>query len=275
MIVIFHADCPDGFTAAWSAWLKHPDATFIPANHGDEPPDVKGHDVVIADFAYDLNTIRRLHADASSFALLDHHQSALGLAGEPGTVIDQSRSGAAITWDYFHGHDGQQAPALVRYVQDRDLWRHQLPHTHEISAYIASLSFDFDEWSAAAKLLEDNLDAAVGQGAAILRFTQKAVERMVKRAYPVSFPTPAGDANVLAVNTAEHVSDVLHELSRDRPFAVAYAFKDGAWKCSLRSGTDGDDVAAIAETFGGGGHKHAAGFEASHIDWAFRPLPAG
>ena len=76
---------------------------------------------------------------------------------------------------------------------------------------------------------------------------------------------------VPAVNTAENVSDVLNELANDQPFAVAYAYKDRMWKCSLRSAADGEDVAAIAEQFGGGGHKHAAGFEAARIDWAIAP----
>ncbi|HLY65712.1 MAG TPA: DHHA1 domain-containing protein, partial [Chloroflexota bacterium] len=214
---------------------------------------------------------RQLRSNAESFALLDHHQSAMALAAEPGCVIDQSRSGASIAWDYFHSDEAKGLPALVRYVQDRDLWRHELPHTDEISAYLASLSFDFGQWTTAAKILEDDLANAVAQGAAVLRFSQRAVARMVKRAYMVSFPTATGDVRVPAVNTAEHVSDVLHELSKDQPFAVAYAYKDGMWKCSLRSGSEGADVARIAEQFGGGGHKHAAGFETARIDWAMVP----
>jgi uncharacterized protein len=267
MIVIYHADCLDGFTAAWAAWLEHPDATFVAARHGEPPPDVAGRQVVIADFSYDLATVRRLQAGASSFALLDHHQTALTLAQEPGCLIDQSRSGAAITWTYLHP-DESRLPAIVSYVQDRDLWRHELPHTHEVHAYLASLPYDFEEWSAAATALDGSLDMVVSQGQAILRFTQKAVDRMVDRAYLVNFPTPRGEVRVPAVNTAENVSDVLNELADGQPFAVAYAYKDGMWKCSLRSAADGDDVAVIAEQFGGGGHKHAAGFETAHIDWA-------
>jgi len=267
MIVIYHADCPDGFTAAWAAWLKHPDATFVAAHHGEKPPDVAGQDVVIADFSYDLETVRQLHAAAKSFALLDHHQTALALKDEPDTVIDQSRSGAAIAWQHFH--PGEAPPALVKYVQDRDLWQHALPKTEQVHEYISSLDFDFEQWSAAAKALDEDFTGVVGQGEAIRRYAEKAIARMVKRAYLVDFPTQRGPVQVPAVNTAEHVSDVLNELAKDQPFAVAYAYKDHMWKCSLRSSADGEDVAAIAEQFGGGGHKHAAGFEAASIDWGF------
>lgn len=272
MILIYHADCLDGFTAAWAAWLKDPEATFVAAHHGEQPPDVTGQRVVIADFSYDLATVRQLHTEATEFALLDHHQSALPLQHEPGCVIDQSRSGAAIAWEYFHP-EATDPPALVRYVQDRDLWRHELPHTQEVHAYLSSLSLEFEEWNTAAQALEDSLDVVVSQGEAILRFTQKAVDRMVKRAYLVNFPTPHGKVRVPAVNTPEHASDVLNELAKDQPFAVAYAYKDGMWKCSLRSAGDGEDVAVIAEQFGGGGHKHAAGFETARIDWAMAAGP--
>lgn len=268
MIVIYHADCLDGFTAAWAAWLKHPEATFVAAGHGEAPPDVKGQGLVIVDFSYDLATVRKLHRDTDTFALLDHHQSALPLQAEPGCVIDQSRSGAAISWDYFHPADSEPTPAIVGYVQDRDLWRHELPHTHEVHAYLESLPYDFDQWTAAAKALDADVSGVVSQGAAILRYTEKAVARMVNRAYMVNFPARNGGVRVPAVNTAEHVSDVLNELAKDQPFAVAYAYKDQMWKCSLRSASDGEDVAVIAEQFGGGGHKHAAGFETAGIDWA-------
>jgi len=271
MIVIYHADCLDGFTAAWAAWLKHPDATFVAAHHGEEPPDVTGQRVVIADFSYDLATVRRLTADAAGFALLDHHQSALPLQHEPGCLIDQSRSGAAIAWDYFHPDGSGALPALVRYVQDRDLWRHELPHTQEVHAYLSSLSYEFDDWATAAAALDHALDVVVSQGEAILRFTQKAVDRMVKRAYLVDFPTHGGEVRVPAVNTAEHVSDVLNDPCTDYPLAVAYAYTDHMWKSSLRSTAAGEDVAVLAEQFGGGGHKHAAGFEAARIQWAIEP----
>jgi uncharacterized protein len=161
MIVIYHADCLDGFTAAWAAWLKHPDATFVAARHGDAPPEVAGEQVVIADFSYDLATVRRLHAAATEFTLLDHHQSALPLEHEPGCLIDQSRSGAAIAWSYFHPDASQGLPAIVKYVQDRDLWRHELPRTGEVHAYLASLSLDFDIWNAAASALDGGLDVVV------------------------------------------------------------------------------------------------------------------
>ena len=56
------------------------------------------------------------------------------------------------------------------------------------------------------------------------------------------------------------VSDVLHVLCEDRPFAASYQDKGLKRGWSLRSADNGEDVSRVAERFGGGGHPHAAGF---------------
>ena len=57
----------------------------------------------------------------------------------------------------------------------------------------------------------------------------------------------------------------LRETDGVRVVAFFYQLDDGAYKCSLRS-TDSTDVSSIAQTFGGGGHVHAAGFETYDLE---------
>ena len=46
--VIYHADCTDGFGAAYSAWkLLGNRAEYHACKHGTIPPDVKGKNVVL------------------------------------------------------------------------------------------------------------------------------------------------------------------------------------------------------------------------------------
>jgi len=69
---------------------------------------------------------------------------------------------------------------------------------------------------------------------------------------------------VLAANSSEmrFASDTADELSAGHPFGVTYWVRaDAMVQWSLRSREDGIDVSEIAKTFGGGGHKHAAGFQ--------------
>ena len=64
-VVIYHANCNDGFGAAYSAWkLLGNRAEYHAASHGSPPPDVTGKRVVILDFSYDNATTKALIAQA-------------------------------------------------------------------------------------------------------------------------------------------------------------------------------------------------------------------
>jgi len=65
---------------------------------------------------------------------------------------------------------------------------------------------------------------------------------------------------VPAVQSAVLTSQLGERLSAGYPFCVIWHDRDGRRYYSLRSREDGADVAAIATSYGGGGHTHAAGF---------------
>src|SRR5579863_378480 len=104
-LIIFHANCPDGFAAAYAAKLKYPDAVLLPRDHGLEPPykEVTGKDVLVVDFSWRTREQNdRLASLAKSFKILDHHKTAQDvLVGAPYVVFDMGRSGAGLTWDYL------------------------------------------------------------------------------------------------------------------------------------------------------------------------------
>lgn len=55
-------------------------------------------------------------------------------------------------------------------------------------------------------------------------------------------------------------SDVCAELCKERPFAAYYWDSPTHREFGLRSDEEGMDVSIVAQTYGGGGHAHAAGF---------------
>ncbi len=60
-ICIYHANCMDGFGAAWTVFQKFGhDCEFLPAQYGDEIPDVTGKDVYMVDFSYKLDVIEKM-----------------------------------------------------------------------------------------------------------------------------------------------------------------------------------------------------------------------
>ena len=62
--IIYHADCTDGFGAAYSAWKCLGNrAEYHACKHGTTPPDVKGKVVAILDFSYDNATTKKMIKD--------------------------------------------------------------------------------------------------------------------------------------------------------------------------------------------------------------------
>jgi oligoribonuclease NrnB/cAMP/cGMP phosphodiesterase (DHH superfamily) len=257
-LIIYHANCADGFASAWVAWKKLGDdnTEFLAASYGDAPPDVTEREVVIVDFSYPREALLRMKAQARGLIVLDHHKTAQAdLQGlETFAVFDQDRSGAGLAWATFF--DDQPVSWVVQYVQDRDLWRFKLPDSKEINAWIGVVPRTFRDW----ELLEVNgREAALLAGRAVQRTIDDYVEKVAQDAMLVVF-----DGRLVPLVNASypHTSELLHRLAKDHPFAVSWQQRrDGRYRYSLRSADDGADVASIAKRYGGGGHTHAAGFE--------------
>ena len=255
-LVIYHGKCPDGMTAAWAVRKALGDGDYIPASHGEAPPDVAGRDVVIVDFSYRRAVMEAMSLKAKSLLVLDHHKSAQAdLAGLPFVVFDMERSGAGMAWDWFH--PGQPRPALVNLIEDGDLWRHVLQGTREFQLRLEMEAMDFSSWERIAGMSEQELAAFIAEGAILKRAFDGEVAALLEDRYAVTLVGEAG----LAVNaSSRYTSDVGHHLAEmSGSFGMVWRQLDGALKISLRSCGD-YDVSLLAGKFGGGGHRNAASF---------------
>ena len=262
-LVLYHADCPDGFGAAFAAWKALGDgADYRGVSHGEPPPAVDGRRVLVCDFAYDRETTIALAGRAAELIVLDHHVSAQSELGDlPFCHFDMQRSGAMMAWEHFHR---EPAPELLRYVQDRDLWRNELPESEEVSAALRAWDFDFHTW--------DQLDMGElrAEGRALLAYQRRTVERVAAHASPVEI---AG-VKVPAVNSPVLQSELGDRLAQGQPFAAVWwqgAGEVARW--SLRSTPEGMDVSEIAARYGGGGHRTAAGFKGEPPRGGRVPIP--
>ncbi len=264
-LVIFHANCLDGFGSAYSAYayfkLKQGvDAEYLPASHGDAAPDVSGRTVYILDYAYKRPAMEQLCSQAKKVVVLDHHitakESLAGLDQQFSNlelILDMERSGAMISWEYFHE---EPAPKLIACIQDRDLWRWNVPDSMDVNTGLMSHPFSFEAWHQAATD-QHAWQKLVDEGNAINRFRAQMVAQH-KRA---AIMGEIAGIKVPIVNCPRAiVSELVGELAEGQPFAAGYSDKGTRRSWSLRSAQGGEDVAKIAEKFGGGGHKNAAGF---------------
>lgn len=274
-LVIYHANCWDGFCAAWVAKRALGECDFHPAYYGQSPPDVRDRIVYILDFSYPRDVMERMLTVARRTVVLDHHKTAqASLDGlhqpEAGidVIFDMNKSGGRLAWLWFttmgydmHSPNAPRAPWLVDYTEDRDLWLHALPESENINAALRSYPLDFDLWDrfgAAKDVVRGTF--LVQEGKAIRRAERQIVDTHVRNACE---RTIAG-YSVLAVNATVLFSEIAGELAKGRPFGACYFDRsDGKRQWSLRSDNQGLDVSVIAKSFGGGGHARAAGFEES------------
>ncbi len=260
IIVIYHGRCPDGFGGAWAAWNKFgAKAAYVPAMDRNGPPFMpKGKEVYIIDYPYPLAVIEKLARDNKKLVLIDHHkdqEAAMACATEHS--YDMAHSGAVLAWRYFH--PGTKVPLLLRYVEDRDIWKWNVPHSREMLMLVDLTPFEFRAWRKLAHDLDDPaLRAAhLREGGLLAKHYTSLYEKLLPGAEPARF---AGK-NVFVMNCPYYFADDLgHALAvKSGTFSVLWNEAGGRIRVSLRS--EGPiDVMKIAAKYGGGGHARAAGF---------------
>lgn len=296
VLCIYHGNCADGFGAAWA--VRHAlknradieSLEFFPGVYQQDPPDVTGKVVVMVDFSYKLPVIGEMAYKAKSILILDHHKSAAeDLCGFPvpprvvdhlgdglpmvgwlptegvHALFDMEKSGAMLAWEHFHNGE---PPRLIKHIQDRDLWKFELPGTRPLQANIFSYPYDFDEWD---KLIERANDPTGDawhdlcmEGVAIERKHFKDINELI--AVAKQRMRLAGH-DIPVLNCPYFFSsDAGHIMAKGEKFAACYWDVADGRVFSLRSTDEGLDVSEIAKMFGGGGHRNASGFKISYTD---------
>ena len=262
--VLYHANCYDGFGAAWAAWKAlGKTASYTPVTYGAPPPDLRGYEhVYIVDFSYPLQDLLDMVNKGSPVTVMDHHKTAqealdgaLGVHSHLHTIFDMTKSGALLTWEYFH--PGVQAPKLIQHISDRDLWEFKLDGTKAVHKALVSLPMDLEVW--------DTLDVEVLKKDGVI--LERLHDQLVKNICEKAWTTDIDGHKVPTVNTSIACSEVGDYLAKENPYApfvASFTVMKNSVMWSLRSRGD-FDVSAVAKKFGGGGHKNAAGFKTARF----------
>ena len=255
--IIYHADCTDGFGAAYAAWKCLGNrAEYHAYKHGVAPPDVAGKKVAILDFSFDNATTKQMIESSNGLIVIDHHKSAIvELHDISNTHFDMTKSGAMLAWEFFH--PGKECPKFIKYIQDRDLWKWELEYSKEFSAAFDMVPFEFEEFE---KFEDDSVfDDACKRGSFILAYSKTVVKKVCEKASLKKFD----GMDVLVVNASHWMSEIGARLAPDCDFAMIWYWDHEAQhtKVSLRAFHETVDVSEISKRFGGGGHKKAAGFQ--------------
>lgn len=274
IVIIYHDQCRDGFGSAYAAWKKFGyDASYIPCKTQDPVPEgLTDKELYILDYSFKKPELDQLVASNKKVVVIDHHATAeAAVKAFPDNVFDNEHSGAVLSWEYFH--PDTQVPVLLKYIEDHDLWKFELPHNREFGAALGEYVQDFETWDQLARNMEDTdaFTSFISHGGVIAGFEDKLVDNMLRFRELVEFE----GHQVYALNAERIYRSILgHKLATLNGEAnrielgIVYYRYDGMVHCSLRSNGD-VDVAAIAQKYGGGGHKNAASIRAA----SFADLP--
>ena len=280
-LVIYHGQCNDGFAAAWifRVFQIHcrtdEGVEYRGVQHGEVVRlDVfRDKRVVFLDFCFARSRMEEIADVCRSLIVLDHHQTAMEAMQDMKRAhvlcyFDMSRSGAGLALDacdWAHelwtpgrpsSRDVRETYWPVNFVEDRDLWRHRLPHSREINAFLSTLPFNFEDWDL---ILNQHWTVYIEKGNAVLAKTRQYVAEVANNALSVVFE----GMTMPCVNAPQiNISELLNFLCRESGVALGWwQMKDGRFKYSLRSSPGTVDVSRLAQRYGGGGHPNAAGFE--------------
>ena len=144
IVVFYHADCSDGFGAAWAAWKRFGNkAQFMVTFNEDEPAVIKNKRIYTLDVTFPKPVTKRLMRDNISVTSIDHHISTKKITlmtHKPSYALNHS--GSTLAWKYFFPQ--KPTPKLLLNIEDVDIWRRKIPGSPTLYAYLDLFDFNFN-----------------------------------------------------------------------------------------------------------------------------------
>lgn len=297
MKCFYHSADLDGHCSGAIVGLAHPDCELIGFNYGSDFP-IESIDptetVVMVDVSLPLDQMVdlavRQACHGGAFIWIDHH---VGIIREfdalkPdvielfGGVRDTSKAACELAWEFFHS--GRAVPTAVVMLGVYDSWRFEAAEEDAVNSFQYGMrleretrpevNFDFWEWLFAHDIESDAFQLILSRGQAVWDYLLSDDARSCRAG--AFFTTlmggdPAGGLAPLrcvGINSQRGTSDVLrsvYDADRDDAMLVFYWSSNGFWRVSIYSTNPDVDCSVYAKSYGGGGHKGAAGFQCNHL----------
>lgn len=275
IVATYHKDCPDGTTAAAALLAAHPEAQTFALPHNHTPEELQAVLAMVdADTdAYTLDCVlgaTELAAKAKTLTIIDHHVSIekeiKGFAQEARNVtlvFDTSHSGSGLAWPYFH--PTTPTPELINLIEDVDLWNWKYGERSRYAATFVGIYKDNPQ--KVVELFTTDIESIIARGKDMAVYEDQIIAQYLKRAEPVW--VMFGEHRIPLYNTP-HFDSYIGNVMSEKHGCVSGVFdiRGNKVRLSFRS-KEGQTPTAldIAQSLGGGGHKHAAGASATFTDF--------
>lgn len=257
--IIYHKDCTDGFWAAYIAWKKFgDDGIYIPMFHWDELPKIEEWaNVYLLDIAFSREKMISLK-NKYNVVVLDHHKSAYDeLHDLEYCKFDMNKSWTILAWEYFFPN--QNVPTVLKYVEDKDLWKWILPNSKTIYSAISSYDHDFDQWD---NMVNKWMDELLFEWHILEKYRDTMITSVLKNVHYIQideFTMPAINSQIMVSETVNRMIQEIWLKDWIQVWCCYFVLDNDNIKFSLRSIGD-FDILQIAKRFWWGWHKNSGWF---------------
>ena len=280
MKCFYHSSDLDGHCSGAIVKMKYPECDMRGINYGQEFPwnDILPNEkVFMVDFGLQpfedmekLNGVCKLH-------WIDHHKTVLDEAHKRGFLASGGQSlkiglaGCELTWEYLH--EDKESPLAVYLLGRYDVWDHSdervLPFQYGVRQIQDTFPDNIDFWSKLFNYRE-YVESLIKTGEVLLSYEHTQNAKFCK-AY--AFETELNGMKAICANRGFCNSKLFDSVYDPTKHCMMIAFcrlkpPAGKWIVSLYSTRDDIDCGTIAKSFGGGGHKGAAGFQCDQLPFS-------
>eukprot|EP00026_Physarum_polycephalum_P012299 Phypoly_transcript_12593.p1 GENE.Phypoly_transcript_12593~~Phypoly_transcript_12593.p1 ORF type:complete len:312 (+),score=48.60 Phypoly_transcript_12593:26-961(+) len=290
--ILYHHPCVDGIFAALAAYLRFnknvKDLRFVPHSVTKPMTETFHNDshAYLLDYVGEGDFAFKLAEKIEKVTIIDHHISAMkyfeskSIPSKLQIYFDMNKSGATLALSHFSKEvdlfagmqekDKKRILRLYDYVEDHDLYKHQLPNTEQfIRGFHKRIDLKSDPYCFET-LLSLDADKLIEEGKEGMDEVENLIQLEVSKSFTIALGGKENEnfGKCLAIKTIHenHRSKLGHHLAVKsqaqnlRPIGcVVYFVSPDKLKVSMRS-IENEDTTEISTKFGGGGHISASSF---------------
>lgn len=269
MLCIYHLADHDGKGSAAIVKRKFGNVEFFGLNHDMTVPkeEIEKHeDIIVCDISLPMDVMFDLN-ERKNLIWIDHHVSMIEEyearikkgAKEIKGIRKNGTAAILLTWQYFF--PDEEVPEGVKLLALNDLFDLRDKKVRPFEYAFQSLGVNKPTDKSWRDLFSGkiNVDEMVKKGEAILSYIKNRNHRLCKA---MSFESEYMGYRCICANMPQGYSEFYDGVKNIKEYDfMCNFFMNGknAWNMSFYTAKEDVDVSKIAATFGGGGHKKAAG----------------
>ena len=279
MKCFYHSADLDGQCSGAIVKKKYPYCKMIGVDYGQSLSwweTIKSDEIVfMVDFSLQPFSLMEKLNKMCRLVWIDHHKSAIdeaykkGFIASGGQSLETDKAACELTWEYLYPH--KQMPISVHLLGRYDVWdlsaKNVLPFQYGMRLNKDTSPNNIELWK---KYLTTNsyVNKTIEDGNIIIKYETSRNAKFCKK---YVFETEFQGLKAVCANQGMSNSSLFDSVYDPKIHSLMITFcrlPVAKWTVSLYSTKDNVDCGEIAKSFGGGGHKGAAGFQCEQLPFS-------